>query len=96
MANASNILLTLLGSVAGFTNVAVATVREYGADSLAGILSRDSVRVAMTSAIKKHLEARATRPIDYAKLQAADDELRVACITYDLASPHSNPVPVAP
>ena len=82
----------LAGTLSGFANTEISVLRDSGLSALASLFSRDSVLVAMKAALAKHYALRAKSPLDYSALQAADDELKVACILYDIQSPTSQPI----
>lgn len=93
--NASKIWITFLGSAAGFTNTELSVVKNEALDATAVLMSRASVLAGMQKGLEDYYRARAAIPLSLDQLQVAVDRLKVACISYDIASPNSPPI-VAP
>jgi hypothetical protein len=86
--------IAAVGGFAGFTNTAVSTVREEGLGAADVIRTRANVQVNMQTALLKFYAARDAEPLDRGKVAAAISELRVACVSYWVASPGATPVAV--
>jgi hypothetical protein len=83
----ANSVVVALGASAGFANTEISVVRNEGLGAADVLATRAGVLTAMQAALTKYLPLRAATPLDYAKLQGANDELTVACLSYSLASP---------
>jgi hypothetical protein len=85
-----------LGAAAGFTNTEVSVIKNEALDAAALLMSRASVLSGMQTGLTNYYAARSTIPLDLSKLQVAVDQLKVACISYDIASPTAAPIMVTP
>lgn len=85
-------VVTLFGSLAGFASTEISVIRNEALDAAAILSQRASVLSAMQGALGEYYTARAVQPLDVAKLQVATQKLKVACITYYVASPNSTPI----
>lgn len=83
-----------LGGFSGFTNTAISTVRNEGLGAADIIRERASVQAAMQTALTKYYVAIGTEPMSKPQAIAAIDELKVACVSYWLASPTAQPIVV--
>ena len=89
---AAKTVIAALGAGAGFTNTEISVVRNEGLGAADVIRTRASVQAGMQVALTKYYVARAERPVDLNKIAASVDELKVACISYWLASPNAQPI----
>jgi hypothetical protein len=83
-----------LGAAAGFTNTEISVIKNEALDAASILMSRASVLAGMQAGLADYYAARAATPLDLNKLQASVDKLKVACLSYDLASPNSGPIPI--
>lgn len=92
--NAAQSVMVGLGAFAGFTNTEISVVRNEGLGAADVIRQRASIQGNMQSAIGKFYIARDAEPLDRGKISAALAELKVACVSYWIASPSATPVAV--
>ncbi|MHB8815835.1 MAG: hypothetical protein ACYDAE_21595 [Steroidobacteraceae bacterium] len=96
VAHRAPIVITALGSLAGFSNTEISVIKNEGLDAASVLMSRASVLAGMQSALTDYYSARSTIPLDLGKLQVASDKLKVACVSYYVASPNAAPIVPGP
>jgi hypothetical protein len=89
-------VITLLGALSGYANTELSVVRNEGLDAATVLSTRANIIDSMKVALGKHYAAMSTVPLDQAKLAAATDELRAACIAYAIADPNSALIDAGP
>jgi len=92
--NASQSVVTALGALAGFTNTEISVVRNEALGAASVIEQRARIQGSMQGAITKFYIARDAEPLDRGKISSALAELKVACVSYWIASPTATPVAV--
>lgn len=90
----ANSVVTLLGSLSGYANTELSVIRNEALDAASVLAQRASVLSAMQAGLKRHFDALGKQPVSTTELQGANDELRVACISYLIASPQADPIMV--
>jgi len=91
---AAQSIIVGLGAGAGFANTEIAVIRNEGLGAADVIRTRANVQAGMQAGMLKYFPARDAEPLDRGKISAALQEIKVACVSYWIASPTATPVAV--